>query len=389
MTHKTLQLTSLLLACALTFALAASGCAAKDDTAKEAEPSAITEVKLGFAAPLTGDNAVYGLGMKRAVELAFKEANSDEDVKGKGYEFVLRAEDDQGDPKQAVNVANALAGDTEVVGVIGHFNSGCSIPASTVYDKAGLTMISVSSNPELTAKGYPVVNRIVAKDDAQGKYAAELLLDKVGYKKVAVVDDSTQYGQGLAQEFVTEFTAKGGTVMANEKIQSKEVDFSALVTKLKALAPDAVYFAGAHTEGALITKQMKEAGFMVPLIGGDLIFADDFISIAGAANAEGDVATILGLPLEQQPRGADFKAAYEAEYGEAPQAYDSYAYDQAWIYVNAIMQVGPDRAALVDAVRNGSFDGVTGVTEFDANGDTKNQVISWYSVKNGKWVQGE
>ncbi|MDP2233151.1 MAG: branched-chain amino acid ABC transporter substrate-binding protein, partial [Actinomycetota bacterium] len=248
---------------------------------------------------------------------------------------------------------------------------------------------SVSSNPELTAKGYPVVNRIVAKDDAQGKYAAELLLDKMGYKKVAVVDDSTQYGQGLAQEFVTEFTAKGGTVMANEKIQSKEVDFSALVTKLKALAPDAVYFAGAHTEGALITKQMKEAGFMVPLIGGDLIFADDFISIAGAANAEGDIATILGLPLEQQPRGADFKAAYEAEYGEAPQAYDSYAYDQAWIYVNAIMQVGPDRAALVDAVRNGSFDGVTGVTEFDANGDTKNQVISWYSVKNGKWVQGE
>ena len=389
MTHKTRQLTSLLLACALTFALAVSGCAAKDDAATETDTSKVTQVKLGFAAPLTGDNAVYGLGMKRAVELAFKEANSGEDVKAKGYEFVLRAEDDQGDPKQAVNVANALAGDTEVVGVIGHFNSGCSIPASTVYDKAGLTMISVSSNPELTAKGYKVVNRIVAKDDAQGKYAAELLLDKMGYKKVAVVDDSTQYGQGLAQEFVKEFTAKGGTVMANEKIQSKEVDFSALVTKLKALAPDAVYFAGAHTEGALITKQMKEAGFMVPLIGGDLIFADDFISIAGAANAEGDIATILGLPLEQQPRGADFKAAYEAEYGEAPQAYDSYAYDQAWIYVNAVMQVGSDRTALVDAVRNGSFDGVTGVTEFDANGDTKNQVISWYSVKNGKWVQGE
>lgn len=389
MTHKTRQLTSLALACALAFALGASGCTAKDDTAAETAPSETMQVKLGFAAPLTGDNAVYGLGMKRAVELAFKEANADEDIKAKGYEFVLRAEDDQGDPKQAVNVANALAGDTEVVGVIGHFNSGCSIPASTVYDKAGIAMISVSSNPELTAKGYKVVNRIVAKDDAQGNYAAELLLDRMSYKKVAVVDDSTQYGQGLAQEFVKEFTAKGGTVMANEKIQSKEVDFSALVTKLKALAPDAVYFAGAHTEGALITKQMKEAGFMVPLIGGDLIFADDFISIAGPVNAEGDIATILGLPLEQQPRGADFKAAYEAEYGEAPQAYDSYAYDQAWIYVNAVMEVGPERAALVDAVRNGSFDGVTGVTEFDANGDTKNQVISWYSVKNGEWAQGE
>jgi len=390
MSHKTRRIISAIAATALVAALAAPGCTASDTPDETGSGGTeVQEVKIGFAAPLTGDNAVYGQGMQRAVELAFKEANADEDVKAAGYEFILRAEDDQGDPKQAVNVANALAGDADVVGVIGHFNSGCSIPASTVYDKAGLTMISVSSNPELTAKGYAVVNRIVAKDDAQGTFAAELLFDKKGFKKVAVIDDSTQYGQGLAQEFVKAFTAKGGTVLANEQVQSKQVDFSATVTKIKALVPDAVYYAGAHTEGALISKQMKEGGLKVPLVGGDIIFSDDYISIAGAANAEGDMATILGLPLEQQPRGEDFKAAYEAEYEEAPQAYDSYAYDQAWIFVRAVMEAGPDRGALADAVRGGSYDGVTGVTEFDENGDTKNQVISWYNVLGGKWVQGE
>ena len=390
MAHKTRRIISALAATALLTALAAPGCASGEEPAPTGSgESEVTQVKIGFAAPLTGDNAVYGQGMQRAVELAFKEANADQDVKAAGYEFILRAEDDQGDPKQAVNVANALAGDPDVVGVVGHFNSGCSIPASTVYDKAGLAMISVSSNPELTAKGYKVVNRIVAKDDAQGTYAAELLFDKKSFKKVAVIDDSTQYGQGLAQEFVKAFEAKGGTVLANEQVQSKQVDFSATVTKLKALAPDAVYYAGAHTEGALISKQMREGGLRVPLVGGDIIFSDDYIAIAGAANAEGDIATILGLPLEQQPRGEDFKAAYEAEYNEAPQAYDSYAYDSAWIFVRAVMDAGPGRAALTDAVRAGTYDGVTGVTEFDENGDTTNQVISWYSVKGGKWVQGE
>jgi len=390
MSHRVRTTLSALLALMLVIALA-PGCAGTDtpDGADTGDGAEATVVKIGFAAPLTGDNAVYGQGMKRAVELAFKEANSDEDIKAEGLSFELRAEDDQGDPKQAVNVANALAGDPDVVGVIGHFNSGCSIPASTVYDKAGLPMISVSSNPELTAKGYKVVNRIVAKDDAQGTYAADLLFTKKGFKKVVVIDDSTQYGQGLAQEFVKAFEAKGGTVVAKEQVQSKEVDFSALVTKIKNLSPQAVYYAGAHTEGALISKQMKEGGLKVPLVGGDIIFSADFISIAGPANAEGDMATILGLPLEQQPRGEDFKAAYEAEYGEEPQAYDSYAYDQAWIFVRAVMEAGADRAALVDAVRAGSYDGVTGVTEFDENGDTKNQVISWYSVKNGEWAQGE
>lgn len=391
MTHRFRTITALLLALLLAMSLALAGCSGDEPVADgdETADAERTKVTIGFAAPLTGDNAVYGQGMQRAVQLAFKEANASTEVRDAGYEFVLRAEDDQGDPKQAVNVANVLASEPDVLGVIGHFNSGCSIPASTVYDKAGVAMISVSSNPELTAKGYKVVNRIVAKDDAQGSFAAGLLFDTLGFKSVAVIDDSTQYGQGLADEFVKVFEEKGGTLVAREKIQPKEVDFTALVTKIKGLAPQAVYYAGAHTEGGLISKQMKEGGLAVPLVGGDLIFSQDFIDVAGAANAEGDVATILGLPMEQQPRGKDFIAAYEAEYGQAPEAYDSYAYDQAWIFVHAVLEAGADRAAIVEAVRGGSFNGVTGVTEFDENGDTLNQAISWYRVKGGEWVQGE
>lgn len=380
----------LLVVAALVALLVLPGCKAEGSKEKDGSSNAgITQVKIGFAAPLTGDNAVYGQGMMRAVKLALKEANASREVRGARYEFVLRAEDDQGDPKQAVNVANILVGDTDVVGVIGHFNSGCSIPASVVYDKAGLAMITVSSNPELTAKGRRVVNRIVAKDDAQGRYAADLVFEDFGLRKVVVIDDATQYGQGLADEFVAAYQAKGGVILAREQVQPKAVDFSSLVTKMKGLEPEAVYYAGAHTEGGLLSKQMSEAGLAAPLIGGDLIFSQEYINIAGKANAEGDVATSLGLPLEQLPRGKDFKAAYEAEYGQAPEAYDSYAYDQAWIFVRAVLEVGTDRAAIVEAIRKGSFDGVTGVTEFDENGDTTNQLISAYRVVSGEWKQIE
>lgn len=386
MPHRFRSLLGLSLCSVLLFSLLV-GCSATNEDADAEVDTGATEVSIGFAAPLTGDNAVYGQGMQRAVELAFSEANASETVKAAGYTFVIRAEDDQADPKQAVNVANLLAGDSRVVGVIGHFNSGCSIPASAVYQEAGVPMISVSSNPQLTAQGFDAVNRIVAKDDAQGSYAAGLLLNTLGISKVAVVDDSTQYGQGLADEFVKVFEADGGEIVTREQIQVKEVDFTALVTKIKTRAPQAIYFAGGHAEGGVLSKQMTEGGLTIPLIGGDLIFSQDFIDVAGADNAEGDVATILGLPLEQQPRGKDFQAAYETEYGKAPEAYDSYAYDQAWIYVNAVLEVGPDRAALIDAIRDMSFDGVTGITEFNSDGDTSNQVISAYRVEGGTWTQ--
>jgi len=364
-----------------------TGCSkpAADDSARGDRK--LTTVKVGFAAPLTGDNAIYGQGMKRAVELAMEEVNASDEAKNAGYKFTLRAEDDMGDPKQAVNVANLLASDKEVVAVVGHFNSGCSIPASPVYNTSKMAMVSVSSNPALTAQGLPNVDRVVAKDDAQGAAAGELVAGTLGLKSVAIVDDSTPYGQGLAAQFTKAFEAKGGTIVAAEHVQAADVDFNALVSRVKSKDPKAIYWAGALNQGGLLSKQSKEAGLKVPLIGGDMIYSPDFIKIAGAANAEGDIATSLGLPLDQQPKGKEFAAAYKAKYSEDPQAYDSYAYDAAKIIMNAVIQAGADRAAVMAAVRAGTLDGVTGTVSFDENGDNKQQVISEYKVTGGEWKQ--
>ena len=377
---------AIVLAAVLALATGVVGCGSSAEQPAETTTEAKT-VKIGFAAPLTGDNAVYGEGMKRAVELAIEEANASQEAKDAGVEFVIQASDDAADPKQAVNVANALAGDAGVAAVVGHFNSGCSIPASPVYAENDMAMVTVSSNPQLTAQGLQNVNRIVAKDDAQGGFAGDLA-SSLGYAKVALVDDATPYGQGLAAEFKKAFEAKGGQIVSEDRIQPKEVDFSALVTKMKQADPDAVYYAGAHTEGALITKQMKSAGLDVPVMGGDMLYTPEYIKIAGADNAEGDIATALGLPLEQQPKGTEFKSKYEAKYGKAPEAYDSYAYDAARIIINAVLQVGTERAAVMEAVRTGTLtDGVTGTVAFDQNGDNKQQVISAYQVTGGEWKQ--
>ena len=344
-------------------------------------------VKIGFAAPLTGDNAIYGQGMKKAVQLAIDEANASDELKKAGYKLDLHAEDDMGDPKQAVNVANLLASDQKVAGVVGHFNSGCSIPASPVYNNVNLAMVSVSSNPALTAQGLPNVARVVAKDDAQGAAAGDLVATKLGIKKIAVVNDSTPYGQGLAAQFISAYENAGGQVVAEESINAGENDFGALSNRIKSKAPDGIYYAGALNQGALLSKQSKEAGLKVPLIGGDMLYSADYIAVATPANAEGDVATSLGLPLEQQPKGTEFAEKYKAKYGSEPEAYDSYAYDAAWSIIKAIIKVGPDRALVMKAVRDGSLDGVTGTVAFDKNGDNKQQIISEYKVTGGEWVQ--
>ena len=387
MSKRSTRRIALLAALTLLVAGALGGCGKNE--APEGPGGAETKtVKIGFAAPLTGDNAVYGQGMQRAVQMAIEEANASQEVKDAGFTFVIASQDDQGDPKQAVNVANLLVSDTGVVAVAGHFNSGCSIPASPIYNTAGMAMVSVSTNPQLTAQGFDIVNRIVARDDAQGAFAAELVYDTVGLAKVAVLDDSTPYGAGLASEFAKVFAQKGGTIVLTEKVQAKEVDFKALATRLKSAAPQAIYYGGAHTEGALISKQAKESDLKVPVIGGDMLFSAEYVEIARAENAEGDLCTSLGLPLDQQPKGTEFKAAYNTKFGMDPEAYDSYAYDSAWVIIRGVLEAGSaDRGEVAKAIRAISYDGVTGTTAFDENGDTTNQAISAYKVTGGEWKQ--
>lgn len=377
---KIYKLLSLALVSAL--ALSTAGCgSASDDSQKK--------VKIGFAAPLTGDNALYGEGMKRAVQLAIDEANADQRTQDAGIVFELKAEDDAGDPKQAVNVANSLVGDQSVVAVVGHFNSGCTIPASPVYERAEMAMVTVSTNPQITSQGYKTANRVVARDNAQGVFAGEMAV-ALGYTKLALIDDSTPYGQGLISEFSNSFTKLGGAIVSQDQVPAKTIDFSALITKLKQKAPQAVYYAGAHTEGALLSKQMSEAGMTVPVIGGDMLYSPDYVTLAGAGNTEGDIATALGMPLENQPRGAEFLKKYRDAYDMDPEAYDSYAYDAALTIIEAVLESGSsDRATVAAAVRAGSIAGVTGEVAFDENGDNRQQVISAYKVQGGVWTAFE
>lgn len=365
-------------------ALLAAGCSGPRQP-RDSSSAGPRKVTIGFAAPLTGENAVYGTSMRKAAQLAIDEANASAEVKRAGYRFVLRPADDRGDAKQAVNVANSLVS-AGVAGVVGHFNSGCSIPASKVYHRAGIPMVSVSSNPQLTAEGFVEVNRMVAKDTEQGAAAAKLVLERLGLTRVAVVDDSTAYGAGLADEFTREFRAGGGRVVRRERVRPGRRGFAEVVGRLKAGELQAIYYGGSQAEGALIARRAEADGLDVPLVGGDMLQSDEYVKIAGASAAEGDLCTALGLPLERQPGGARFEKAFATAYaGQEPGPYDSYAYDSARVLVKAVLKAGPDREKVARAIRSTEFDGVTGRMTFDANGDTSNKAISAYKVVGGKW----
>jgi branched-chain amino acid transport system substrate-binding protein len=357
-----------------------------------------TTVKLGFGAPLTQGAVALGKGMQRGVELAVKDFNEGEG-KAAGITVEIVVVDDQGDPKTGVTVANQLASDPAVIGVVGHLNSGVSIPASVVYQKANLVQVSpASTNPDLTNRGLKNVFRTCTIDPVQGAFAAERALKDLGFKTAFVVDDSTPYGTGLADEFEKNFKAGGGTSVGREKTGDKDTDFSALVTKIKAAKPDVLYYGGIYNAGALLAKQAKEGGVTGMFFSGDGIFAADFIKLAGAKNAEGDYATSVGLPLDEQPKGQEYKTKFEAAYpGEEIQAYDTYAYDAANVILSAMASVakasGADKLttteskqAIIAAVATTDMQGVTGAVKFDEKGDTLNKAITLYVVKGGEWV---
>ncbi|MDI6713343.1 MAG: branched-chain amino acid ABC transporter substrate-binding protein [Anaerosomatales bacterium] len=382
--------------------LVVAGCGGKTETGGTGGEKETVTVKIGVISPFTGDVAALGLGIKNGATLAIDEANADPELQELGVKIEGMFVDDAADPKTAVNGATQLTSDPAVVGVVGHLNSGCSIPASAKYNEAGIVQISpASTNPKLTQQGFKNVFRVCTIDTVQGSFAGDFAVDKLGAKSVAVISDSTPYGDGLADEFAKQFQARGGKVVSRDKIQLKDQDFKALVTKIQGLKPDLIYFGGMYTEGGLISKQAKEAGLRVPLMGGDGLYTQQFIDIAGAANAEGDIATSVGLPLDQQPKGQEFKAAFEKKFpGTNIEAYDTYAYDATMVIVEAIKKVAKEmgadklatpagKQAIIDAVAKTDYDGVTGKVAFDEYGDTTNKAITAYIVKGGAFVPYE
>ncbi|MEI7814081.1 MAG: branched-chain amino acid ABC transporter substrate-binding protein [Coriobacteriia bacterium] len=383
----------------MALAMIATGCSG-GSTSTSGGTTAVKEIKIGVGAPLTAGAVALGKGMERGAGLAIAQANESAAVKAAGIKFVAVSGDDQGDPKTGVTVANTFASDPNLLGVMGHLNSGVSIPASKVYSDKKIVMISpASTNPALTAQGLTNVFRVCTTDAVQGPAAADYAFKLLGFKTAYVVDDSTPYGDGLAVEFAKQFTANGGTVVGTAKTSDKDTDFNALVTKMKGTSPAVIYYGGIYNAGALLSKQAKDAGLKAPLLGGDGLYDQQFIDLAGAAQAEGDFCTSVGLPIDELPAGKEFKAAYEAKYpGEPIAAYDAYSYDATNIIINAIVNAAktvgiakittPEgrTAVIADVAATNDTKAITGAVTFSATGDTNNKAITLYTVSGGKWI---
>lgn len=354
-------------------------------------------VRIAVALPLTGDIASLGQGLKRAVTMAIEEINARNEMSVK---LEIVSFDDRSDPKEAVNVANRIAADSSVVAVIGHFNSGCSIPASRVYAQAGIPMISpASSNPELTQQqlspqwAWPRnVFRVNTTDNVQGAYGADFVFHGLKAKTVGIIHDKTAYGQGVAEEFRKQFEVNGGKVAAFEGLQVGDRDFRSLLTRVKSSQPGALYFGGMFSEGGILARQARDVGFKGAFVACEANYDPAFLRVAGDA-ADGAYVTFLGSPPDLLPTAKEFVDRYKARYpNEELKSYDHYGYEVASLLSEAIKKAGPDRKKVLEFLRTVQFAGVLGTTQFDEKGDTLNKTITLFQVKKGvfepySWVR--
>lgn len=355
--------------------------------AEAPKPAAPAEmvVKIGHIAPLTGQQAHLGKDNENGVRLALEDlAGQNVMIDGKKVKFELLAEDDQADPKTATTVAQKLV-DAKVNGIIGHLNSGTSIPASKLYSDAGLVQISPSATAvKYTDQGYKTTFRVMANDAQQGKVLGEYATKQLGAKKIAIIDDKTAYGQGLADVFEATVKAAGAEVVTREYTTDKATDFAAILTKVKSKKPDLLFFGGMDTQGAPMAKQLKTLGIKTKFLGGDGINTANFITTA-TADAEGSYASLPGVPLEKMPGGKAFGDKFTAKYGQI-QLYAPYCYDAVMVMVEAMKKANSaDPAKYLPELAKLSYTGVTATISFDEKGDLKGGAITMYQVKNGKW----
>jgi branched-chain amino acid transport system substrate-binding protein len=375
-------------AAAMATALALAACGDKAPAPKADAPKApeMQVVKIGVASPLTGAQAHIGIDIRNGVQLAIEDANkAGVSIGGKAVKLEMVAEDDEANPTKATTVAQKLA-DAKVAAVVGHFNSGASIPASKIYADAGIPQISPSStNPDYTLKGYKTTFRVVAHDGQQGPTLGRFALDKLKAKTIAVIDDSTAYGQGLADNFETTVKAGGAKVVAREHTTDKDTDFKAILTKIKGRNPDLIMFGGIDPQAGPMKKQMAELGIKAQFIGGDGMQTPNFIKLAGEA-AEGAMASIPGLPKDKMPGGTEFLAKYKTKFNAEVELFAPMGYDAVMVFVEAMKRAGSaDPAKFLAEVGKTDYKGVIGPIAFDDKGDLKNGPITIYVVKGGKW----
>jgi branched-chain amino acid transport system substrate-binding protein len=366
----------------IALALALAGCGHGDAPASASGDGAV--VTVGHAGPLTGSIAHQGKDDENGVALAIAQANAKKlRIGGKTVEFRMMSEDDQGDPKIGTTVAQKLV-DAHVVAVIGHLNSGVTIPASEIYNKAGIPVITGSAtSPELTERGLKGVFRTVGRDDQQGPAIAAYIANELHARTVAIVDDKTAYGEGLASEVEKTLRKSGVTIVGRERTTDKETDFKAILTRIKAKNPDAVFHGGMDATGGLLLKQARELGVKALFAFGDGACTDEMAQLTGAAG-EGLACSQAGLPAAAATK--EFRDAFTAKYGET-KLYAPFFYDSTNVLIAAMQRAeSTDPAKFGPEIYNTDLDGATGRIAFDVKGDRKDAEMTIFRMRGGKIV---
>jgi branched-chain amino acid transport system substrate-binding protein len=375
---------NLVLAATAVAALAACG-------KKEAAAPAASEVvvKIGHVAPTSGAIAHLGKDNENGARMAIDDLNAKGmTIDGKKVKFELLAEDDAADPKQGTAAAQKLV-DSKVAGVIGHLNSGTSIPASKIYSDAGIPQISPSAtNPKYTRQGLKTTFRVVADDVHLGGTLGKYAVTELKGKSIAVVDDRTAYGQGVADEFAKGVEAAGGKIVDRQFTNDKATDFTAILTALKAKKPDVVFFGGMDAVAGPILRQMKQLGINAKLMGGDGICTGELPKLAAGAMADGQVvcAEAGGVEGEAKTAMADFGTKFKAKYNADVQIYAPYVYDAVMVMVDAMAKANSADPAkyLPVLAKTEGYKGVTGTISFDEKGDIKNGALTLFTYKADK-----
>jgi len=343
-------------------------------------------VKIGVAGPLTGGIAHLGKDIQNGSILAVEEINKRGLViANQKITLELDTQDDSGDPRQATQVAQKLV-DDNVVAVVGHLSSGTSIPASKIYSDAEIVQISPSTtNPRYTLQGFKTTFRVVATDAQQGPALASYAAEKLKLKTVAIVDDATAYGQGLAKEFESKAKSLGMAVVSHDVTNDKAIDFRAILTLVKSRNPQAIMYGGTDSTAGPFIKQAKQLGIRSTVLMGDGACTNQLASLAGDAT-DRVVCSEAGRSLEKMGKaGQEFSQKYSERFSLPMQNYAPFTYDTVYIIVDAMKRANSVEASkILNEISKTDHNGITGRTTFDSHGDLMHGVISLYDFKNGK-----
>jgi branched-chain amino acid transport system substrate-binding protein len=345
-------------------------------------------VKIGHVAPVSGAQAHYGKDNENGVRMAIEDLNTQNiSIGGKKVRFEIQAEDDAADPKQGTAAAQKLC-DAKVAGVVGHLNSGTTIPASKVYNDCGIAHVTgAATNPNLTKPGYDTTYRIIANDNALGAGLALYAADTLKLKRIAIIDDRTAYGQGVADVFKRTASSKGIQIVDEQFTTDKATDFMAILTAIKAKNPDGVFYGGMDPQAGPMLRQMEQLGMSnVKYFGGDGICTSEIAKLAaGAKTLTNVVCAEGGASLQKMPSGEAWKKRYDAKFPNQFQVYSPYTYDATFVLVDAMKRANSiDPKKYIPELKKTNFKGVTANIAFEPNGELKNPAMTLYVYKDGK-----